>query len=547
MRRGFSGGGGMRRANGQRERARMPGVRPRDEKKAHEAYFARMMKAMPTIADAHVMYEQQDWDGAAAKIESLIHDHGMETPMIYDSLGSTVQYQGRLEYSIECFRKALQMDPTLRTSHDRLIMVMDAMPETTAARAQRERDRWWKRYGEAPYAKRRPHLNNRDPERPLRIGYMSGDYQYHSAATVFHRIVMQHSEGFIPYLYSSTPSKYWATSVTQGFAYHPNWRNLINVGKNELGLDHDTPWPASMVYGKILMDEIDILVDLSGYTSHNRLDVFCMKPAPIQITGWGYATGVGWKAMDYLVTDRVVVPEDRQDEHVERMLYLPGVIDYEPTIGLPDVNPLPCLKKPPTFGVFQRSLKLNAEDVEAWRQILERLPESRLIFKSHYPGSMKQWIRDGFQDQAKQVVFIGATSSADHKALYRAVDLCLDPWPQTGGVSACDALHMGVPAVTLIGPRVIQRTTASLLTILGLTDFIADTEAEYVEKAVEWVTTRKGELADIRAGLREKFAASPIQRGYLGEVENAYREAWREWCAKPLTLTDAQYRLEQAS
>jgi predicted O-linked N-acetylglucosamine transferase (SPINDLY family) len=94
-----------------------------------------------------------------------------------------------------------------------------------------------------------------------------------------------------------------------------------------------------MVYDKILSDQIDILVDLSAYTSHNRLDVFCMKPAPIQVTGWGYATGVGWPAMDYLVTDRVVVPENRQHEHVEQMLYLPCVLDYEPTVGLPDVNP----------------------------------------------------------------------------------------------------------------------------------------------------------------------------------------------------------------
>lgn len=507
----------------------------------------RMTKAMPTLADAYVLYEQQDWDGAAEKIESLLHEHGIKTPMAFDSLGSTVQYQGRLEYAIECFRQALAIDPTYRAAHDRIIMILDALPSTSPAKAQRERDRWWRRYGAHLYANRRPHLNDRDPERPIRIGYVSGDYQYHSAATVFHRIIMQHSEGYIPYLYSSTPSKHWGTTVTQGFAYHPHWRNLVDVRTGELGLDEDRPWPASLVYGKILDDQIDILVDLSAYTAHNRLDVFCMKPAPIQITGWGYATGVGWPAMDYLVTDRVVVPEDRQHEHVEKMLYLDSVLDYEPTIGLPEATPLPCLTERPTFGVFQRSLKINAEDVEVWRQVLERLPESRLLMKGQYCPSLMHWIKDAFKGQEHQVEFLPVTSSFEHKIAYGLVDLNLDPWPQTGGVSACDALWQGVPAVTLIGPRVIQRTTASLLTTLGLEGFIAHSTEEYVNKAVEWVTTRKHELAEIRQGLRARCDASPIRTGYLEATEAAYRQVWREWCARPMTVTEAAYRLEQAS
>jgi predicted O-linked N-acetylglucosamine transferase (SPINDLY family) len=106
---------------------------------------------------------------------------------------------------------------------------------------------------------------------------------------------------------------------------------------------------------------------------------------------------------------------------------------------------------------------------------------------------------------------------------------------------------MGVPELTLIGPRVIQRTTASLLTNLGLTEFIAQTREEYIEQAVSWVTTRKQELNDIRLNLRKAFIASPIHDGYVDRVEEAYRSLWRDWCAKPLTIADATYRLEQAS
>jgi protein O-GlcNAc transferase len=542
VRRGFSSGGTQRKVS-KRERNRFV-QRAGDSKKAQLTYMERMIKALPIIADAHVAYERQDWDGAEAKIRELLDVHHMATPMVYDSLGSCLQYQGRFEDAIEAFRQALAMDPTYSVAHDRIIMILDAMPSTTVEKAQRERDRWWTRYGEQKYAKRRPHLNNRDPERPLRVGYVSGDYQYHSAATVFHRIIMQHTEGFIPYLYSMTPSKHWATTVTQGFAYHPNWRNLVDVKRGEMGLDEDRPWPASMVYGKILDDQIDILVDLSAYTAHNRLDVFCMKPAPIQITGWGYATGVGWPAMDYLVTDRVVVPEDQQHLHVEKMLYVPSIIDYEPTLGLPEANPLPCLTERPTFGVLQRSLKINTDDCEVWRQILERLPESRLIMKGQYSQSLITWITGLFKAQASQVEFQPVTSSYEHKCAYQQVDLNLDPWPQTAGVSGCDGLWMGVPMITLEGRRVIERTSMSLLTSVGLTDMIASSKADYVNKAVEWVTTRKHELAEIRQGLRAKCDASPIRAGYLDAVESAYREAWRAWCAKPLSVSDLRYRLE---
>lgn len=528
-----------------RERVRFPKPvhRNHQQKTVNDA-----IAVMQDIKLAQTLYDAGDWDAAEKQIRKFLHRKDLVQPLTYDALGSCAQFQGRMDVAIDCYRKALAIDPEYVEARNRIIMILDAQPDTTPEQAQRERAAWWKAHGAHLYAKRKPHLNNRDPERPLRIGYVSGDYQYHSAATVFHRIIMQHSEGYEPYLYSSTPSKHWTTSVTQGFAYHRNWRNLVEVRKNELtGLGEDVQWPASLVQGKIRIDEIDILVDLSAYTAFNQLQTFCYKPAPVQITGWGYATGVGWEAMDYLVTDRVVVPEDRQHEHVERMMYLPSIIDYEPTIGLPEANALPCLTERPTFGVFQRTLKMHAEDVEVWRQILERLPNSRLLMKGDYKGSFLTWLKDSFGNQLSQVEFLPLTSSYDHKMAYQQVDLNLDPWPQTAGVSGCDALWMGVPMVTLIGDRVIQRTSASLLTTLGLEDFIAHTHEEYITKAIEWVTTRKHELAAIRHNLRAQCDASPIRQGYVEAVEQAYRQAWREWCATPMSLLEARYRLECAS
>jgi predicted O-linked N-acetylglucosamine transferase (SPINDLY family) len=485
------------------------------------------------IVLAQQLYDAGDWDAAYTVILRFLKRRALSAqPMTYDALGSCAQFQGRMDVAVACFRKALAIDPDYVEARNRIIMILDAQPGTTAKQAQRERDKWWAQHGAHLYAKRIPHENDRDPERPLKVGYVSGDFQFHSASTVFHRIALEHSAQVVPFFYSSTPYAKYDT-ITNSYRVRPGWRDVVE-------------WPDALLAHKIRDDGIDILIDLSAYTSHNRLLMFCQKPAPIQLSGWGYATGLGWPAaMDGLIADRVVIPEDRQAEHHERIVYLPSVIDYGPMAGLPEATPLPCLTERPTFGVFQRSLKLNAEDIEVWRQILERLPESRLLMKSHYPPSLITWMQGRFGAQWPQVEIRGATSSFEHKVAYGEVDLCLDTWPQTGGVSACDAFCQGVPAVTLIGPRVIQRTTASLLTTLGLEDFIATTTDEYIDKAISWVTTRKEELAAIRPGLKARLLASPIHTGYVEAVEVAYRQVWRDWCATPVSIADARRRLER--
>jgi len=535
--RGFNHGGASRKS-AKMERMRMPDIfrmrKPRSD--------AEMRTIADLIVKAQAYYDAQAWDEAEPLVRDLLAYPEFQQPLAYDALGAVLERQGKIPEAIRAFRRVLEIDPAYADARSRLIMILDALPETTAEAAQRERDLWWQHHGAAHYKQRKPHLNNRDPERPLRVGYMSGDYQFHSAATVFERVLLKHSDGFIPYFYSTTPHDKHDHKTVE-YQSRGGWRDLRGAGNAQ-----GTAWPDALVWDKIRDDQIDILVDLSGYTSCNSLPVFCFKPAPIQITGWGYATGVGWKAMDYLMTDRVVVPEDRQHEHVERMLYMPCVINYEPMSGFPvQPNTLPCLSERPTFGVFQRSLKLNADEFEVWRRILERLPESRLILKSHYPQTLVAWVKSHFGAQAHQVEFQFATSALAHKQAYAQVDLSLDCWPQTGGVSSCDSLWMGVPMVTLIGDRIIQRTSASLLTILGLTDFITETKEQYIDTAVEWVTTRKHELAAIRTRLRDQCDASPIRQGYLEATEAAYRQAWRDWCAQPMTLADARYRMEQAS
>jgi predicted O-linked N-acetylglucosamine transferase (SPINDLY family) len=487
-------------------------------------------EALYDIAKAQALYDAGDWDACELVTRSLLK-RGFDQPLTHDALGGIAQMQGRIDVSLQCFRKALEVDPTYVDARNRMIMILDAQPSTTNADAARERRHWWKRHGEQNYARRKPHLNDRDPNRPLRVGYVSGDFQFHSAMTVVHRIVTRHSPAVMPFLYSSTPKKRW-DMITATYMSMPGWRDVVD-------------WPDALVVDKIRTDRIDILIDVSSFTAQSRLPVFAYKPAPIQLTGWGYALKTGFPCFDGILTDRVVNPPD--EEAGEPSVYLPSVITYEPMAGMPAVNPLPCLTRRPVFGAFHRSLKFNPEVLEVWRRILERLPEARLVFKSHYCDVLKAWIRSHFGEQNRQVHIWNATSSYLHRRQYRWVDLSLDPWPQGGGVSSCDALHAGVPVLTLTGDRPIQRAGASLMTNVGLPEFIAESHEDYIEQAVAWVTTRKDELATVRAGLRERLAQSPICRDYLDETENVLRTLWREWCARPMTLSEAKYRLESVA
>ena len=481
------------------------------------------------IWKAQALYDAGDWDACEPVIRRLLKA-GLTQPLTYDALGSVAQFQGRMDVAIECFRKALSVDPGYVEARNRIIMILDALPDTSPAQAARERAKWWTHHGADRYARRRPSLVDRDPSRPIRVGYVSADFQFHSAATVFHRIVTEHSEDVVPYLYSSTPySKY--DPITNTYRAMPGWRDVVE-------------WPDVLMAEKIRDDKIDILVDLSNFTANNRLGVFAYRPAPIQLTGFGYALATGFPCFDGVLTDRVVTPPGTTEG--EPPVYLPSVIDYQGTEGLPEANPLPCLTERPTFGVFQRSLKINAQGIRLWARILERLPEARLIMKSHYSPSLQAWIREHFGAQSAQVEIRGATSSYEHKLMYAEIDLSLDTFPQTAGVSGCDGFYMGVPMVTLIGDRAIQRTSASLLTNLGLEDFIATTEDEYVDKAVECVTTRRNDLAALRQTLRATLVASPICNGYTAAVEAVYRDLWKAHCAKPVSVSDMAFRLKEA-
>jgi protein O-GlcNAc transferase len=285
----------------------------------------------------------------------------------------------------------------------------------------------------------------------------------------------------------------------------------------------------------IRRDGIDILVDLSAFTRGNRLLVFARKPAPIQVTAWGYATGTGLSTMDYFFADPVVVPPGEQRYFAEEVVYLPSVLAYTP---FPDAPPPLRADGPLTFGSFNRPSKLNDETLALWARVLAAVPGSRLLLKF---GGMDdpalaarvRAVLARHDVAPERVELRGQTSTYDHVAAYGEVDIALDPVPHGGGVTTLEATWMGVPTLTLPGDRVSSRVTASVLTTLGLTSWIARSPDEYVALARRHAANPVA-LSVLRAGLRDRLAASPICDSvrYCRAVEAAYRAMWRRWCAQ---------------
>ncbi|MGE3913574.1 MAG: tetratricopeptide repeat protein, partial [Chloroflexota bacterium] len=462
-------------------------------------------------------------DEAVASYERALA-FSSESANIWLNLAGTLQVASRTADASEAYRRCLALNPDSATAHSGLIFSLD-LTHGAAAEARAERRRWNERFGQAWRQQPLPHTNGRDPERRLRVGYVSADFYHHSAATAFMPILRAHDRNRVSiYCYSGTTLADAVTEEARVLA--DGWRDVAHLSDDQL-------------VALVRADEIDILVDLSGHSAGNRLPVFARKPAPIQVTGWGYATGTGLEAMDGFLIDRVVAPPEEDSLYAERIVELPGPICFEPPADLPPVPPLPASSRDyVTFGAFNRLPKVSEQTRDAWAAVLTSVPNSRLLVKTggqDSDGARQQLLTDlaarGIGPE--RVTLLGQSSRLEHLAAHGEVDLILDTFPHTGGVTTVEALLMGVPVVTLLGEGVAGRLSASFLTALGLKDLVAHTTDEYV-KIARQTAGRLDWLADQRATLRDRLLASPIgdTHAYTQAVESAYRALWQEWCAR---------------
>lgn len=370
------------------------------------------------------------------------------------------------------------------------------------------------------------HTSAPAPERRLRIGYVSADFRNHSVAWFMRQVLSGHDRAHFEihgyYVHARTDE---VTEELHGLC--DGWMHASGIDDEQLA-------------ERIRSDGIDILVDLAGHTAGNRLGVFARKPAPVQMTWLGYLSTTGVSAIDYRITDAQVDPDGYEAWQVERPLRLPGCyVCYGPPADAPEVGPLPALGQGCiTFGSFNNLAKFSRATLALWARILQAVPGSRLLLKSK--ALADAWIRDRLIARfaelgigAERLELIGRQAErASHLELYNRIDIGLDTYPYNGVTTTCEALWMGVPVLSLTGLTQASRQGLTLLKAVGLEGLSCADEDSLVAKARQLSGDPSG-LAALRAGLRERMAASPLVDGpnFTRHLEHAYRQAWRAWCS----------------
>jgi predicted O-linked N-acetylglucosamine transferase (SPINDLY family) len=442
-----------------------------------------------------------------------------------NTLGKGLQELGQLDQAVTEYRRALRHQPECTEAHSNLLMTLNYLPEFPAARLTAEHRAFGVRLDRMARGAKLPHRQSRDPERRLKIGYVSGDFRDHVVGHFVLPLLEAHDRSqVVLYGYSNT-ARPDAITVTLR-AQMAVWRETVGI---------DTEALAAQIHA----DEIDILVDLAGHSAFNRLPVFARKPAPLQMTWLGYPATTGLSAMDYRLVDIVTDPVGSADPlSCEALIRLgPSFLCYRAS-QTPDVKPPPVLRQGfITFGSFNNLNKINTKVIEQWAALLHRLPSARLLVKSRQLScpSVQHALWAAFAGHgigAERIVSQGwMADTASHLETYHHMDIALDPFPYNGTTTTCEALWMGVPVVTVRGDRHAARVGASLLESLGLGALVAESPAASLEIAAA-LALNPERLTSLRAELRDRVAAAPLSDapGLARRVESAYRQAWRRWC-----------------
>jgi protein O-GlcNAc transferase len=385
-----------------------------------------------------------------------------------------------------------------------------------------------RRYGQllAKHARIRSNwTNSRDPDKKLRLGFVSGDLLNHPVGFFFVTVAEALTQSSTLELFAYPTTRQTDDMTDRIRRCFSHWTPIV-------GLDDDE------ASERIVADGIDILVDLSGHTGMARLGVFVRKPAPVQVTWLGYFGTTGLSQIDYMLTGPWDVPPGEEKRFVEVVWRLPHtrLCFSSPAMAI-DVTPLPAAGGGPlTFGCFNNLKKLNDTVICLWARILNLIPDSRLYLKASDLGS--EQARLAMLDRFRvlgvapdRLLVEGHSPLRQYLEAYGQVDIALDPFPYTGGTTTIQALWMGVPVLTMAGNSLLARQGESMLKALGLTDWIACDEADYQDRAVR-LAQNLASLGQLRRGLRQRLESSPLMdaKGFARDLEGAFKAMWDRWC-----------------
>jgi predicted O-linked N-acetylglucosamine transferase (SPINDLY family) len=459
---------------------------------------------------------------------------------VLNRLATLYCYIGKIGESVAAFHQAVACAPIFeqKRAYDmNRLFTIHYSPDLTPEQIADSHRVWGQTYFPNPV---QVHFQNvPEPRRRLRIGYVSPDLRMNAVLFFIQPVLASHDPAQVEiFCYANVTKTDHATEQLRNH-HQVVWRDIVT-------LDDATACQL------IRDDRIDILVDLTGHGGDNRLPLFGLRPAPLQVTWIGYPDTTGLPGMDYRITDAIADPPGLTEHlHTEQLLRLPGCfLCYRPGAEFPDVTGLPLLKNDYiTFGTMNNFSKINDRMVDVWCEILRHVPESRLMIR--YRG--KEWHRINDELSARfvhngiaahRLVLLGhASSVVAQLQAYHEMDIALDTSPYNGTTTTFESLFMGVPVVTLVGRSHVARVGASILTALELGELVAESEHEYVTKAVALAHDHSG-LDMMRTTLRTKLLQSPLTDSvtFTRQLEQCYREIWQNWCRQQLAgMADVAY------
>jgi protein O-GlcNAc transferase len=513
--------------------------------RAEEAHgsFLEAIRLDPNYPEAHsnlaILFER--YGRTSEAISSCLAALRLrpDYPEAHGNLANAFKSQGRHDEALAHYREALRLRPGCAEAHSSLLFALCYPADLSAEQIFAEH----KSFGAAHRFPAAPHENSPDPGRPLRIGYLSGDFRSHAVARFIEPVLRHHDRTrFQIYCYSNVALPDATSTRLAQLTGH-----CVNIAR----------MPDQEAAALIRRDRIDILVDLSGHTADNRLPLLARKPAPLQVTWLGYPHSTGLDAIDYRISDAVSDPPGGSEPfHSERLLRLPGTFScFAPPEEAPPVGELPALSCGSVrFGSFNNPAKITPETIALWAGALHRVPGSRMLVKGYSladPGSRALLLGHFAQKgiSAERLELRGNTVSyAEHLQLYRTVDIALDCFPYNGTTTTCEALWMGVPVLTLAGSSHRSRVGASILQSVGLSGLVAASPQDFLERAAGLAGDLE-QLAKLRGSLRATMAASPLTdgAGFTGHLEAAYRGIWQGWCASNMVNQVHQSNLTDRS
>jgi protein O-GlcNAc transferase len=440
------------------------------------------------------------------------------------NLGEALQITGRIDEAAHCFGSVIGIAPSCATAFSNYLLTLNYNPAFGPKQLYAQHTRFGAAF-ERPQNTVRTFTKDLSPQRTLRIGYVSADFRTHPVSRFLEPLFEHHDKNeFEIFVYSGARVPDDTTRLFKRLSGH--WTDAFAMSDTDL-------------VEKIREDEIDILVDLSGHSADNRLPVFALKPAPLQVTYLGYPNTSGLSSMDYRITDGICDPSGEPVAHSENLVRLsPCFCCYAPSRKSPAPGPLPIRQNHVvTFGSTHTLARLNDELLDLWAALLSKIPSSRLcIMRTTLKDSSLERLYKRFASRSidKNRLIIRNTVPAEgHLAVYRDIDVLLDSFPWSGHTTAFEALWMGVPVVTLRGDRHAGRMVSSVLDCLDMKDCIAGTKEEYLSVA-RGLSSDVDKLDGLRATLRDRMMKSPLCDGktFTANLEDAYRTMWREYCGK---------------